>query len=90
MNPNHLPAAASALRAITAGELHRGHIGMVISMDWQLPSGKTHARITGELRQISHASMETILQLCSPHDDSGDLDEIVLYPDHAITLEDMP
>lgn len=76
-------------RTLTAGELASPHIGSVVSFDWELPTGKTSARVTGELRQIYHTSGDTVLNLCSHTvDTAGSMDEFVLSPGQRVTLED--
>lgn len=73
-----------------AQTLNGTHIGSVISFDWTLPTGKTSARVTGELRQVYHTAGETVLNLCSHMTDSGgEMDEFVLMPGWPITLEEL-
>lgn len=64
-------------------------VGTVISFDWRLPVGKTFARITGELRQVSHSASDTVVLLCSRYQDAaGSTDEFVLMPGQPITREE--
>jgi hypothetical protein len=88
--PRFTAKAATKINPITARELSGSNIGLVISFDWTLPTGKTSARITGELRQIYHTAGETVLHLCSHMMDSaGEMDEFVLLGTLEITLEDL-
>ena len=91
MNPEtRATKMAAKITHIPARELCGFHIGMVISFAWIFPTGKTSARITGELRQIYHTAGETVLHLCSHMTDSaGEMDEFVLLATLEITLEDL-
>lgn len=84
MNPDHLPRLRGQLRA---AELHGGLIGEAVSFDWELRSGKTFARITGQLREVSHTQGQTLVYLCSLTEDTGgETDEFVLTPGTMVTV----
>lgn len=73
----------------TAGELTSSDIGSVFTFDWELPIGKTSARVTGELRQIYHTAHDTVLNLCSnSQDTAGSMDEFVLLPGQPVTRKE--
>lgn len=55
------------------------HIGDVIRWTHDLGSGRVHAVLTGELRQVYHTAGETVLNVCSAvYDTSGSMEEYVL------------
>lgn len=74
--------------SLPARHVSGDHIGEVVSFHWTMPGGgRTHAVVTGELRQVYHTSADTILHLCSHLEDTtGELDEFVLTPDLYITF----
>lgn len=65
-------------------------IGSAVTFDWEMPGGgRTSCRVTGELRQISHSSGQTVLHLSSRvHDTGGEMDEFVLDPSTPIFLKE--
>jgi hypothetical protein len=68
-----------------AGELSATHIGDTITFDWAFPS-ETRAKVTGQLRQISHTSGDTIVQMSAPAPtDTGVMDEFVLPHTQRVT-----
>lgn len=75
---------------LDAGDMCGYHLGRVISFNWEMPGeGRTQAVITGELRQVSHSSGETVLMLCSPILDAGGaMDEFVLQIGVPVTVKD--
>lgn len=82
------PHESNPDRDMIAIGLHGAYIGSVISFHWSFPTGQTSARVTGELRQISHTSHSTVLHLCSATEDAaGDMDEFVLLPGQTVTVE---
>lgn len=72
---------------ITAHQLSGEHIGMILCFDTHLGPGKVRARITAELRQISHSSSEVVLNLASHTlDTAGEMSEFALQPGDVIVV----
>lgn len=87
MDPD-FPHESSVTRSMAAIGLHGAYIGTVISFDWTFPTGRTSARVTGELRQVYHTAHSTVLNLCSTKEDAiGETDEFVLLPGQTVTIE---
>lgn len=63
------------------------HIGEVIRWTDDLGSGRVHAVLTGELRQVYHTAGETVLNVCSAvYDTSGSMEEYGLAPDTRVLI----
>jgi len=76
---------------LRAQELSGAHIGDVIQFRYQIGSGNVHVVAFGELRQISHNSAETVINVSDIYSDTGgEMTEFVIAPgDWGITLEDL-
>ena len=63
------------------------HIGEVIRWTHELGSGRVHAVLTGELRQVYHTAGETVLNVCSAvYDTSGSMEEYSLASDTRVEI----
>ncbi|AFN37671.1 hypothetical protein ELTIGER69_69 [Mycobacterium phage ElTiger69] len=64
--------------AITASLLNGDHIGHIIEFDWLFPASLVKARISGELREIHHAS-EGYVDVWLSNSESGEKEEFSIY-----------
>lgn len=72
---------------VSAQEVAGQHIGRVVQFVTALGTGKVHAWITGELRQVYHRAGETVLYLCSPREDTaGSMEEYVLTDEAPVRV----
>ena len=72
---------------VTARRLHGGHIGELVEFAAPIrPGAALTIRVRAELRQVYHASNETVLNIADVDDHSGDLEEFALAPDTAVAL----
>ena len=72
---------------ITARRLHGGHIGELVDFAAPIrPGAALTIRVRAVLRQVYHASNETVLNVADLDDHSGDLEEFMVAPDTFIAL----
>lgn len=72
---------------VTAQELAGQHVGHVIQFVTTLGSGKVHAWLTGELRQVYHTAGEVVVNVCSPKEDTaGSMEEYALETETPVRV----
>jgi hypothetical protein len=69
-----------------ASSLCADDIGAIVVFSWAFPSGVV-ARVTGELRQVSHDGNGTAVDLTSPVDRDGGLEQFELPHTAAVTIQ---
>ena len=72
---------------VDASELNGNNIGSVIQFRHEMPAGRVHTLVTGELRQVYHTSGEVVLNICSHIEDTGgSMAEFTFLPSDRIAF----
>lgn len=75
-----------ASKNILAEELNGQDLGREIVFDWQFPSAKVDAKITGKLREVNHNGRYVIVEVTGKDAPGGDKKQFVLKPGFHIVV----
>lgn len=77
-------------RTVPAGQLNAmDHIDTRVVFDTRIPGPNIQIRVTAQLRQISHNSVETTINVCDFEEEGGCLDEFTLSHDTIVEVHDL-
>ncbi|AXC33883.1 hypothetical protein SEA_TARYNEARAL_62 [Mycobacterium phage Tarynearal] len=71
--------------AIPASLLNGNHIGHIIEFDWLFPASLVKARVSGELREVHHAS-EGYVDVWLSNTESGAKEEFSIYVGKSVDV----